>query len=64
MHCSSGVALDLGELRIGNSRSIVLTGIERRKLVDTVEDLSYELLRYTLGVIPILPPKAPTTAAS
>ena len=44
MHCSSGVALDLGELRIGNGQRIVLTGIERRTLVDTVEDLSYELL--------------------
>jgi hypothetical protein len=64
MHCSSGVALDLGELRIGNSQGIMPTGIEVGKLVDTVEDFSHELLRYTLGVIPILPPKAPATAAS
>ena len=62
MHRGSRVALDLGELSIGDGQRIVLMGIELRKLVDTVEDLSHEFLRYTLGVIPILPPKAPTTA--
>jgi hypothetical protein len=42
MHCSSGVALDLGELRIGNRQCIMPTGIEVGKLVDTVEDFSHE----------------------
>src|SRR5262245_17919430 len=59
----SGLALDVGQLAVDHREAVVLTGIEVRELVNTVEHVTDKLLEEDAWSHPHFPPEAPRYCA-